>query len=107
MINPDNTQEVENIEEIENKYWYDLHLALTRLETNKDFQLVIEESFFKDRAVNGVSMLADRGVVLNNHRKDILEELVAISHLKHFFLRIHNLGTPMPDSDEDEYDEEG
>lgn len=90
-----------NTIEIDNKYWHDLYLALMRLEENKDFQKVILETYFKDKAVNLVSMLANPHVVNTNKRGEIMEELVAISRLQDFFIYVKNLGAPAPDDEED------
>ena len=96
-----NTQN-EELFEIENKYWFDMNKALERLHDNPDFQLVILNGYFKDRAVNGVSMLANRGVIESNKRGQILEELVAVSHLQDYFITIANLGSASSESDSDE-----
>lgn len=90
-----------NTIEIDNKYWHDLYLALMRLEENKDFQKVILETYFKDKAVNLVSMLANPHVVSTNKRGEIMEEMVAISRLQDFFIYVKNLGAPAPDEEED------
>jgi len=63
MINQAKTQaKTENVENeaiasVENQYWVNLKEALDRLNSNEDFKLVIKEGYFKDKAVNGVSML--------------------------------------------------
>ena len=69
------TNDDSNIIEIDNKYWHDLYLALKRLEENKDFQKLILETYFKDKAVNLVSMLANPHVVNTNKRGEIMEEI--------------------------------
>jgi hypothetical protein len=102
MINHETKENTNDVNEVENNYWYNLHLALARLEENKDFQLVVEEAYFKDRAVNGVSMLANDNVKRNGFRGDIMEEMVAISHFRHFLLNIHSLGAPAPLDDEED-----
>lgn len=86
-----NNQE-QAIIEVENKYWVDMHKALERLHSNPDFQQVILKGYFQDRAVNGVSMLANRGVIEGNKRGQVMEELVAVSHLQDFFITVTNLG---------------
>ena len=96
-----NTQN-EELFEIENKYWFDMNKALERLHDNPDFQLVILNGYFKDRAVNGVSMLANRGVIESNKRGQIFEELVAVSHLQDYFITIANLGSVSSESNPDE-----
>lgn len=95
-----NNQE-DAILEVENKYWTDMYKALERLHDNPDFKRVILEGYFKDRAVNGVSMLANRGVIENNRRGQLMEELVAVSHLQDFFITITNLGSAPTVSDEE------
>lgn len=86
---------------IENKYWKDLCIALGRLHENPDFQKVILEGYFKDRAVNGVSMLAHTSVIREGKRGEVYESLVAISHLQDFFITIANLGSSPEEDDDD------
>lgn len=88
--------------EVENKYWADMALALTRLEENPDFQRVILEGYFKDRAVNGVSLLAQDSVVQNGQRSAVMEDLIAIASLQDFFITIKNIGLASPEDDEDD-----
>jgi hypothetical protein len=89
------------LETVENQYWIDMAEALTRLEKNKDFQDIILQGYFKDKAINGVSMLANDGVKERGERGNIMEDLVAISNLQYHFLMIKNLGAVYQD-DEDE-----
>lgn len=87
--------------EVENRYWADMWASLERLKENKDFQRVILEGYFKDKAVNGVSLLAQDAIVAGGHRTAVMEDLIAISSLEDFFVTIENLGT-IPSEDEDE-----
>lgn len=87
--------------EVENRYWVDMWTSLARLKENKDFQKVILEGYFKDKAVNGVSLLAQDAIVQGGHRTAVMEDLIAISSLEDFFITIENLGT-VPSEDEDE-----
>ena len=97
-----NLQNDEQILEVENKYWADMWLALSRLKNNKDFKHVILEGYFKDKAVNGVSLLAQDAIVQGGHRTAVMEDLIAISSLEDFFITIENLGSsPVLDDDED------
>lgn len=96
-----NSQNTNELVEVENKYWKDLNMALQRLKENSDFQKLILEGYFKEKAVDGVSMLANPGVIREGKRGEILESLVAISHLEDFFLVIENIGA-VPDSTEEE-----
>lgn len=91
----------EQILEVENKYWADMWIALEQLKQNKHFQKVILEGYFKDKAINGVSLLAQHAVVSGGHRSAVMEDLIAISSLEDFFVTIENLGSASP-SDEDE-----
>lgn len=86
---------------VENKYWVDMNDALERLKENKDFQHVILQGYFKDKAVDGVSMLAQDSVVMNGLRSNVMESLIAISHLEDFFMTIENLGTVPAESDDE------
>lgn len=93
-INDDALMEVENV------YWVELRESLDRLKNNEDFKKVILEAYFKDKAINGVSMLATDYVKQSGTRGDIMEALVAISRLEDFFSVIDNLGA-IPEIDED------
>ena len=87
--------------EVENQYWVDMWHSLERLQSNKDFQKVILQGYFKDKAVNGVSLLAQDAIVAGGHRSDVMEDLIAISSLEDFFVTIENLGT-IPSEEEEE-----
>lgn len=87
---------------VENEYWVTMHDALARLEQNEDFKKVIQVGYFKDKAVNGVSLLATDYVKQAGARGDIMEQLVAISQLEDYFNVIHNLGTIPADADDEE-----
>jgi hypothetical protein len=96
----------QNILEVENQYWVDMWVSLERLQSNKDFQRVVLEGYFKDKAVNGVSLLAQDAIVSGGHRSAVMEDLIAISSLEDFFVTVQNLGTiPSEDDDEDDEDE--
>lgn len=86
--------------EVENQYWVDLWTALERLKQNKDFQKVILEGYFKDRAVNGVSLLAQEAIVSSGRRPAVIEDLIAISHLEDYFITVENLGTVHTEEEE-------
>lgn len=102
MNNLLNTEEQEvNLIEIDRKEWIDKRHALERLFENPDFELVVLKGYFQERAINGVSMLANRGVIRNGERGDLIEELVGISRLQDYFITIRNLGA---ESDESEAD---
>lgn len=87
--------------EVENQYWVDMWHSLERLQSNKDFQKVILQGYFKDKAVNGVSLLAQDAIVAGGHRSAVMEDLIAISSLEDFFVTIENLGT-IPSEEEEE-----
>lgn len=80
------------LEAVENQYWIDQAQALKRLEKNEDFRKVILDGYFKDRAVDGVSLLANEGIKKSGRRPDVMEQLVAISQLQDHFITIKNLG---------------
>lgn len=86
---------------VENEYWKSLYESLERLKQNKDFKAVILDGYFKDRAVNGVSLLAMDRIKRMGARPDIMESLVAISALQDYFITIENMGS-MPVEDDDE-----
>lgn len=91
----------QQILEVENQYWVDMWASLERLQQNKDFQRVILDGYFKDKAVNGVSLLAQDAIVAGGHRSAVMEDLIAISSLEDFFVTVENLGS-VPSEDEDE-----
>ena len=100
-----NLNDLENTDQVvavsDNTYWTNMQEALERLHKNEDFKKVILEGYFKDRAVNGVSMLASNHVVDNGLRPQIMEDLIGISRLQDYFLTINNLGTPTEEDEED------
>lgn len=104
MINQAPTENVEDKDllTVENQYWADMHDALERLEKNDDFKKVILEGYFKDKAINGVSLLATDYVKQNGVRSEIMEQLIAISALEDYFATVHNLGTIQPDEELEE-----
>ena len=74
--------------------------ALDRLQNNDDFKKVILQGYFKDKAVDGVSLLAQDYVVENNLRTRVMESLIAISQLEDYFMTIEALGNIPPEEDE-------
>ena len=96
-----NLNDEKQILDVENKYWADMWLALSRLKENKDFKHVILEGYFKDKAINGVSLLAQDSIVKGGHRTAVMEDLIAISSLEDFFITIENLGSAPPFDDEE------
>ena len=94
MINQAQTEHVEDEREIltvENNYWVGLAQALERLKANPDFKAVVLEGYFKDRAINGVSMLCSPGSD-GGRRKELLDEMLAISNLTWYFKMIEHMG---------------
>ena len=92
----------EEILRVENEYWVGMYEALERLNENADFKTVILEGYFRDKAVNGVSMLANDHVIRNGLRTQVMENLIAISQLQDYFIMIENLGAAPRDDSEDE-----
>lgn len=113
QINQIPTELVENVNSedellrVENQYWREKAEALVRLEQGNpqpdDFKKVILEGYFKDKAINGVSLLATDHVKRAGVRGDIMEQLVAISALEDYFQVIKNLGFA-PEEDEEEFE---
>ena len=110
LINPEqcNTDGLNEQElyTVENDYWTEACAALDRLEKNEDFKKVILEGYFKDKALQGVNILATDHVRANNLRPVVMEELIAISHLQDYFFMVKNLGSIPFDADEEESKEE-
>lgn len=98
-------QKEQQILEVENKKASDTWYALERLKKNPDFQMVIMQGYFVDKAVDGVSLLANDQMIAQGHRPAIIEDLVGISSLQDYFIVIENLGAPMPEEDEEEQGE--
>lgn len=87
----------EEIESVERNYWVELYNDLESLEKDPRFQRLILEGYFKDRAVNAVSMLAVDSVKKQGQRTDIMEDLISISNLQEHFIMIKNLGSTSKD----------
>ena len=82
--------------------------ALERLYSNSDFQAVILNGYFRDKAVEYVSLLANDQIKASGKRVDIIEDLVAISSLEDYFITIRNIGgAARQDLSEIEADERG
>lgn len=86
-------QEVNELETVEAQYWVDQKNALERLEKNEDFKSLIIDGYFKDRAVDAVSLLSNPQIKKRGERPDIMEDLVAISGLQNHFNNVKNLGS--------------
>lgn len=91
----------DQILEVENQYWADMWASLERLRENRDFKRLILDGYFKDKAVNGVSLLAQDGIVTGGHRSAVMEDLIAISSLEDFFVTIENLGAIPPETEDE------
>lgn len=92
----------EQLLEVENVYWVDLWASLERLKSNKDFERLILNGYFKDKAINGVSLLAQDAIVAGGHRSAVMEDLIGISSLEDFFVTVENLGTIPPENDDED-----
>ena len=68
------------------------------------FQKLVLGGYFRDKAINGVSLLANDQTINEGKRPAVIESLIAISHLQDFFITVKNLGTVPPEEDEDESD---
>lgn len=86
----------------EYNHFVGLKQSLERLEQNPDFQKVILEDYFKNKPINGVSLLATDYVKKNGLRGEIMEDLVAVSKLQDYFLNIKRLGTTLDDVEDDD-----
>jgi hypothetical protein len=85
----------------EYNHYVGLKQALERLEQNPDFQKLILEDYFKNKPINGVSLLATDYIKKNGLRGEIMEDLVAVSKLQDYFLNIKRLGTTLDDVEDD------
>ena len=105
MSNPNQAEIELTAKELEEyNYYVGMRQALERLEANPDFQKVILEGYFKEKAVNGVSILASGYIKKNGLRGDVMESLIAISQLQDYFITIKNMGAEDVE-DEDIVDE--
>jgi len=87
-------------------YWAEQAEALARLENNTDFQKVIKEGYFTDRAVSGVSLLATDQVKNGGKRTDVMESLIAISSLQDHFHTIYAMGQAIKaEAESDDYED--
>ncbi|OOE37255.1 hypothetical protein BZG00_15695, partial [Salinivibrio kushneri] len=91
----------QEILEVENRYWTEMFHHLEELKKNKHFQALILKGYFQDKAVNGVSLLAQDHIVQNGKRSAVMEDLIAVSKLQDFFITVENLGSQAPDEDEE------
>lgn len=62
--------------------------ALKRLKQNPDFKTVIESEYLERNVLSSVSLLAHPKVKKNGERPEVMEDLVAASNLKFFFLMV-------------------
>ena len=92
----------QELESIETVYWADMAQALERLEKNEDFKKVILDGYFKDKAINGVSLLATDYVKKGGFRGDIMEALVAVSQLQDYFKTIKSMGFAPEENESEE-----
>lgn len=97
-----NNLENNTLIETENQYWVDLWESLERLQSNPDFKKLILQGYFHDKAVNGVSLLANDYIIREGKRSEVMENLIAISHLQDFFITVENLGHIQPEEQEEQ-----
>lgn len=86
---------------IENEYWVNLWNDLEYLKSIPQFKRLILKGYFIDKAVNGVSLLANDATIAQNKRSAVMEDLIAISSLQDFFIMVENLGSIPPESDDE------
>ena len=92
MTNQTANEEVE-LETREQTYWIKQYEALNRLENNEDFKTLILDGYFKEAAARKVSLLARDDIKRSGARGDVMEALVAISHLQDHLFTIKNIGS--------------
>ena len=83
--------------EVENQYWIQQAEDLASLEQDPRFQRVILDGYFRDRALDAVSLLANDYVRLEGKRPEVMELLIGISTLQDHFGTIRNLGSVAED----------
>lgn len=103
MINQNAAENELTADEVkEYNYYVGMKQALDRLEQNPDFKKVILDGYFKDKAVNGVSLLATNYIKKNGLRTDVMESLIAISQLQDYFISIKQLGAEISEEEDEE-----
>lgn len=106
MINQNAAENELTADEVkEYNYYVGMKQALDRLEQNPDFKKVILDGYFKDKAVNGVSLLATNYIKKNGLRTDVMESLIAISQLQDYFISIKQLGAEISEEEDEESNE--
>jgi len=101
---PTENVEGKDLESVSREYWVDLKKSLERLEANEDFKAVVLDGYFKNKAIDGVSLLATDYIIENGLRSRVMESLVAISQLEDYFKTIKAMGG---EGSEDLFDEDG
>jgi len=66
--------------------------ALTRLSINKDFINIIQEGYFEKEASRIVLTKADPAVQDVESQKALDNTIIAIGHLRQYFITLHQLG---------------
>jgi hypothetical protein len=97
-----NNLEIYSEDSTEVEYWRSLNESLDRLHENEDFKKVILEGYFKDKAINGVSLLAEDNIKRQGLRTDLMESLIAISQLQDYFKTIRNLAEELQAEEEEQ-----
>lgn len=99
---------INQLKQVDASYWVEQSEALEKLMNDPNFKKVILEGYLKDKAVDGVSLLASDYAKNSGKRTDIMEGLIAISSLEDHFITIKNLGMAVKQDelDEAEADEE-
>ena len=95
-INQMPTDDVE-LESIETQEFREKYEALTRLENNEDFKLLVLDGYLKDKAVEYTSLLAVPAMAQN--RSQLFEALAAVSHFEQYLHMVYNLGAPVPEEE--------
>ena len=81
-----------DVEVGDNTYMVKQAEALEALMSNPHFKTLILDGYFKDFAVNQVSMLATERVRMDGNRAVIIEHLMGVSRLQDHFATIKALG---------------
>lgn len=79
--------------------------ALSRLQNNKDFQLLIEDEFFVQGAARAVSMKSSPNFQEPHQQRVVDNVIVGIGQLQQFFNKVYQIGQ-MSRRSLEEYEEE-
>jgi len=73
----------------------ELNKALNRLDKNKDFQLVIQEAYFKDEAARLIAAKSNPGLSMPEQQAHLDHCIMGLGSLQQFFITISQIAMQM------------